>query len=108
MDVCEQGGVWKYVRETNKIKIRWGAEEPKSTREGLVRTDKLLLGERDEFSGLQKSDTLDVSGGGKSPARSARSLVLDGSDCSFGRPINGLSIFEERKVRSHPGLSEVR
>jgi len=56
---------------------------------GLGAVNKLLLGERSELASLEEDGTFDGAGGGKRPARSALSLVLDGGDGTLGAPING-------------------
>jgi len=48
---------------------------------------EVLFGQRDEFLCSQEVASLGRSGGRERPARSALLLVLDGSDCSLGGPV---------------------
>ena len=53
----------------------------------LVAVNELLLGELDEFLGLDEVESFEVSDGGEGPTASALTLILDGADGSFLSPI---------------------
>jgi hypothetical protein len=48
----------------------------------------LLLGEGDERTFVNSSNTLHGTSGGERPARSALTLILDTSDLTLGSPVD--------------------
>ena len=61
---------------------------------GVASEDVLLHGEILQFAASNDHGALQRSDGGEGPARAASALILNGSDSSFGCPVNAFRLRE--------------